>query len=112
MLLLPQCARADVHMSLPVPRKTQVDGILCSRRTAFVSAAQAGRASAEEGLRAAQEELHALKEQQRLDFERIGLLSEEHAALQVLFTVMGLLVCMASMQDSVVATVCGSMRYV
>lgn len=46
---------------------------------------QAGRAAAEEALRAAQGELRALKEQQRLDFERIGLLSEEHAALQVLF---------------------------
>jgi hypothetical protein len=46
-------------------------------------AAGAARAAAEQALARAQQELGGLKEQQRLDFERIGLLSEEHAALQV-----------------------------
>lgn len=44
---------------------------------------QEGKAAAEQACSQAEQELAVLKENQRLDFERIGLLAEENSALQV-----------------------------
>jgi hypothetical protein len=44
---------------------------------------QEAEVASEQACSQAQQELAALRENQQLDFERIGLLSEENAALQV-----------------------------